>query len=233
MISFFIPIRKGSKRIKNKNIKKLENYKLGLTELKINQLKKFRTIVKKDKSLNHIFEYIISTDIKEVINFCEKIKWIKIHKRNIENSGDHSLQKIINLAPSICSGDYILWTHVTSPLFSSSQYKDFIKKYFKLSQKKKSQSAFSAEEIGKFVFCNKRKWISHNQKKIKWPRTQDLNPLYILNSAAIISNRKVYISLKDRLCENPIPIITPKKNGFDIDDLNDFKALKKINKLPL
>ena len=45
MISFFRPIQKKSKRIKNKNINKLENYKLGLTELKINQLKKFGRMV--------------------------------------------------------------------------------------------------------------------------------------------------------------------------------------------
>ena len=233
MISFFIPIRKGSKRIKNKNIKKLEKYKLGLTELKINQLTKFRRIASKIKGFNHNFEYIVSTDMPQVINLCKKIEWIKIHRRNSKNSGDHSLQKIINLAPKVCSGDYILWTHVTSPLFSSSLYIDFIKKFFARIKKNKSQSAFSAEKIGKFVFCSKRKWISHNQKIIKWPRTQDLNPLYIMNSAAIISHRKVYMRSKDRLCNNPIPIITLNKKGFDIDDLKDFKALKKIDKLIL
>ena len=42
MISFFIPIRKGSKRIINKNLKKLPKYNHGLTELKIIQLKNLR-----------------------------------------------------------------------------------------------------------------------------------------------------------------------------------------------
>ena len=37
-ISIFIPIRKNSKRIKNKNIKPLPGLKFGLTELKIKQL---------------------------------------------------------------------------------------------------------------------------------------------------------------------------------------------------
>ena len=62
MISFFIPIRKGSKRVKNKNIKKLENYKLGLTELKINQLKKFKQLLEETnysvKILNILFQQI-------------------------------------------------------------------------------------------------------------------------------------------------------------------------------
>ena len=42
MISIFVPIRKGSKRVKNKNIKRFNKYKLGLTELKILQLKRLK-----------------------------------------------------------------------------------------------------------------------------------------------------------------------------------------------
>mgnify|MGYP001331902613 FL=1 len=42
MISFFIPIRAGSKRIKNKNLKKLPGFNYGLTEIKIRQIKKFK-----------------------------------------------------------------------------------------------------------------------------------------------------------------------------------------------
>ena len=33
---------------------------------------------------------------------------------------------MINLAPKICSGNYTLWTHVTCPLFTASNYKNFI-----------------------------------------------------------------------------------------------------------
>ena len=34
-ITIFVPIRKGSKRIKNKNIKPLPGLKFGITELKL------------------------------------------------------------------------------------------------------------------------------------------------------------------------------------------------------
>ena len=49
MISFFIPIRKGSKRIKNKNFKPLPGYRFGLTEIKIKQIIKFKNLIKKNK----------------------------------------------------------------------------------------------------------------------------------------------------------------------------------------
>ena len=49
MISFFIPIRKGSKRVKDKNIKPLPGYKLGVTELKNKTTSWIKKIAKKTK----------------------------------------------------------------------------------------------------------------------------------------------------------------------------------------
>ena len=44
MISIFVPVRKDSKRIKNKNIKKISKFKHGLLEIKVNQ---FARLLKK------------------------------------------------------------------------------------------------------------------------------------------------------------------------------------------
>ena len=74
----------------------------------------------------------------------------------------------------------------------------------------------------------KKKWVSHNQNVHKWPRTQDLNGTYIVNSAAFIANKKIYLKQKDRLCNNPFPIISKKNTGFDVDDNEDFVLLKKM-----
>ncbi|WP_440635230.1 hypothetical protein [Candidatus Pelagibacter sp. HIMB1746] len=236
MISIFIPIRKNSKRVKNKNIHKIKKYKLGLTEIKILQLEKFRNKISKLKKLrifNHKFEYIISTDLPEVIKFCKKFNWIKIHKRKPSLSGDNSLQKLIDIIPEICSGNYILWTHVTSPYFSSDSYINFLKVFFNKKKQKKIQSAFSANLIGKFVYCKKRGWISHDTRKIKWPKTQDLKPLFSMNSAAIISERKVYINNKDRLSKKPLPILSNLKEGFDVDNNEDFEVVKNEIKISI
>ena len=40
MISIFLPIRKGSKRVKNKNLRPIGSIRFGLTEIKIKQIKK-------------------------------------------------------------------------------------------------------------------------------------------------------------------------------------------------
>ena len=129
--------------------------------------------------------------------------------------------------PNICKGDLILWTHVTSPLFDQKDYFDFIKKFLLENKKKKIKSAFSADKIQKFIYREDKKWISHDYNKKKWPRTQDLSKSFILNSAALIAKRSVYKNNKDRLCKNPLPIISRSNSGFDIDDLEDFNYVKK------
>ena len=227
MISVFIPIRKGSKRVKNKNFKKLPNFKNGLTEIKVKQLKKFRLFSKK---LKQEFEYVVSTDSEKILKILKNYPWIKAYKRKKSLSTDDSLQKLIKHVPQICKGDYILWTHVTSPFFDHKDYFFFIKNFFKKIKKNNSKSAFSADKMQKFIFREDKKWVSHNYNKKKWPRTQDLLNTYILNSAALIAKRSIYIKYADRLCRNPLPIICGAKSGFDVDDLNDFNYVKDILK---
>ena len=67
MISIFTPIRKGSKRVVNKNLRPVGNFKLGLLEIKIRQFQKLQNINKK-----YNFEFIISTDSKRVEHYCKK-----------------------------------------------------------------------------------------------------------------------------------------------------------------
>jgi len=227
MISFFIPIRKNSKRIKNKNIRPLPNLRYGLIEMKVKQLKKLRNLVKKNKpKMFNKIEYIISTNCEIVKKYCKKFSWIKIHERNRYLSNDSSIQELIEIIPKICKGSHVLWTHVTSPFFCEKSYYHFLKTYF--SGKKIKNSAFSANLIQKFLLSPKRGWISHNAKLNRWPRTQDLEELYIANSAAFIAPMNVYKKYKNRLCNSPTPIVC--KNdlaGFDVDNMKDLIYLKK------
>ena len=231
MISIFIPIRKGSKRIKNKNFKSLPKFRFGLTELKIRQLEKLKTSLKKE--ISQPFEFIVSTDSEKIIKYLEKYKWISVKKRSRSLATDDSLDKLIKYVPGVCKGKFILWTHVTSPLFQHSDYIEFIKTFLKYFKKNKIKSAFSANKIQKFLFRKRdNKWLSHNRAKKKWPKTQDLEDCYEVNSAAFIATREVYLKQKDRLCDNPLPIISRNNSGFDIDFMEDFNYLKeKLKKI--
>ena len=168
MISFFLPIRKNSKRIINKNLKSLPQYKFGLTELKVKQLKRLKK--KLEKEISQSVEFIVSTDSEKIIKFLEKYKWISVKKRSRSLATDNSIDKLINHVPEMCKGNFILWTHVTSPLFEVTDYINFIKIFLHQHKKNKIKSAFSASKIQKFIFRKSDKqWLSHNIKKKNGP----------------------------------------------------------------
>ena len=73
-------------------------------------------------------------------------------------------------------------------------------------------------------------WLSHNYKKNKWPRTQDLKQFYFVNNAAFISKRENYLKSCDRLDSKPLPIISRKYSDIDIDNKEDFVFFKRIFK---
>ena len=61
LISFFFPVRKGSKRVKNKNTRKIKKYNYGLLEIKVNHLKKLRELFK--NNLKHYdVEFVFSLE---------------------------------------------------------------------------------------------------------------------------------------------------------------------------
>ena len=74
-------------------------------------------------------------------------------------------------------------------------------------------------------------WLSHNYKKKKWPRTQDLKKFYSVNNAAFISKRENYLISSDRLDGKPLPIISRKYSDIDIDNKEDFFFSKRFLKI--
>ncbi len=230
MISFFFPVRSGSKRVKNKNIRRVLNYKLGLLEIKIDHLKKLRNLILKNRKYKFLkdSEFVFSTNCNVTKKYLKKFKWIKIFDRSERLSADDCLDELVLEVPKICKKKHILWSHVTSPLFNEKHYLDFI--IFYLKNLKKKRSCYTADFLQKFIFDNKGNTISHNPKKKKWPRTQDLKGLYVYNCAGILTDRNIYIKNKNRMCDKPLPFISSDISGFDIDSIEDFNMLKKYLK---
>ncbi len=225
LISIFFPVRSGSKRIENKNTRPIKEYKKGLLEIKTNHLLKLKKIFKRNLP-NYEFEIVFSTNCKKTKFFLKKFQWIKVYDRKKSLASDDVLDKLILEVPRICKGEIIFWSHVTSPLFDEKCYVDFIKIF--LNKSKKYDSAFSATEVESYLLDGNNKWLSHDRKKKKWPRTQDLKKMFMINNAIFGAQRKVYTNYKDRLGKKILPIATPKLCDLDIDYLEDMDVLKKF-----
>lgn len=225
-VSVFLPMRKGSERVVNKNTKKFSNFNGGLTELKIRQLLK-------NELINEI---VISTDDERVIeiasSFLKIDKRIKIVERpKFLCLNDTNLKDLIEYVPSVCNFDIILWTHVTSPFFN--KYDEAIKIY--IENIEKFDSLMGVKEIkGFFWSCKEYKIL--NTFNNEWPKTQDINPMIEINNTLFINKKSNYIKYKNRIGSNPYLYINSNIESIDIDynydfELADFISSRYLDKI--
>lgn len=220
-ISCFLPCRKGSERVVRKNIKPFANFDHGLIQIKLSQLQQCR----------FIGEIILSTNDEEIIQFAKSLDLPKlnIHIRDETlSSSSTSTDDLVKLAHDLTAGTHILWTHVTSPFFTSALYEAAIERYL-IERVNGFDSLMSVKEIHGFLW-NKSGPINYDRAQEKWPRTQTLESFYEIDSAVFLSSRQNYAALKDRVGEKPYLFISPGNSGFDIDWPNDFALAEALFK---
>ena len=213
-INVFLPCKKNSTRVKNKNKRRFANINYGLLNIKINQLINC-------KSINKIY---LSTNDSSIIDYVNKLnnKKIIIHIRKDKtlSTNKTSTQQLINHASEIIKDGHILFTHVTSPFLTTKLYEKIIKKYKDI-LKKNFDSLMTVNELKGFIW-NKTKPINYNREKIKWPKTQDISGLFKVNSGVFLTSREIYILKKDRIGKKPFFYNLSRFEGLDIDELEDF-----------
>ena len=218
IIDIFLPCRSHSKRIKDKNIKKFVNKKFGLLELKIFQL----LLVK------YVRNIIVSTNDMRIVKYLKKLNNKKIIIDKRENklcSSQTSTDDLINYVPKTTDAEHILWTHVTSPFFNNKQYERAIIAYKNNIQK--FDSLMGVSKIQDFIY-NEKKPINFNKKIEKWPRTQTLKKLFVVNNTIFINSKKNYIRYKDRIGIKPFLMEVDKIKSFDVDWPEDFMIAENI-----
>ena len=220
-LAFFLPTRKGSLRVKNKNTRQFASYAGGLLENKLTQL----------ANAQLIDEVILSTNDEECVliatKFLETFPKLKIVPRPDELCLDTTnLKDLIAYVPTITNADHILWGHVTTPLFGAEDYDTAISAY--LEQLANGyDSLISVTEFKNFLL-NKKGKVVNNTTDLPWPRTQDLETLYEINHAVFLTSREVYTKQLNRVGNNPFLHVTDKMKSVDVDWEEDFKIAEII-----
>lgn len=221
-IAFFLPTRKGSERVKNKNTRPFAGIEGGLVENKIKQL----------LATKHIDEILFSSNDETCIAVAEKYQSdsrLKIIPRPNELClSSTNLQDLICYVPTITDADHILWGHVTTPLVGADIYDAAVDLY--LSKLKEDyDSLVSVKELKNFLL-NKDGALVNNTTDIPWPRTQDLEPLYEINHAIFLAKREIYVEQKNRLGKKPLLHIMDEIHSKDIDWEDDFVIAEMLYK---
>jgi CMP-N-acetylneuraminic acid synthetase len=220
-IAFFLPTRKGSLRVKNKNTRRFVSFPGGLLENKLTQLANSKLID----------ELILSTNDEECILIAEKLS-VKLPKLKIVERPDElcldttDLKDLIAYVPTITNAKHILWGHVTTPLFGAEDYDLAISAYLE-KIKVGYDSVISVTEFKNFLL-NKEAKIVNNTTSLPWPRTQDLETLYEINHAVFLTNREVYQNQQNRVGTKPFLHVTEKMKSVDVDWEEDFKIAEII-----
>tara|TARA_B100000579_G_scaffold404437_1_gene389269 strand:- start:152 stop:838 length:687 start_codon:yes stop_codon:yes gene_type:complete len=215
--------RKGSKEIKNKNIKNLFGKPLILHTL---------DLAKKIKVFNKI---AVSSDSKKILNICKKKSNILIHRpRHLSNDTISKIQVIKHTLK--CSEkrfktkyDVIFDLDVTSPL----RLKSDVYKAFKIFKRKKADNLISVNTSHKNPYFNmvekkngKLKLVKENKKK--YYSRQKAPPVFEVNASIYIWKRKALFKSKNIINNNTVMFIMPKLRSIDIDSDYDFKLIKAL-----
>lgn len=215
-VCFFLPTRKGSIRVANKNTKPFASFKGGLLELKLSQLVKSTVID----------EIILSTNDPECISIGETFLNAGVSLRIIQRPeylclDTTNLQDLIRYVPTITNAEHIIWGHVTTPIANEKDYDQGLNNYF-IKLKEGFDSLVSVIEFRNFLLDDSGNLIN-NSTDIPWPRTQDLSMLYEMNHVMFITQRNVYQKDENRLGNKPYLFVMNKIRSVDVDWEDDFK----------
>lgn len=220
-VAFFLPTRKGSERVKNKNTRPFAGIDDGLIGNKISQL----------VNTKRIDEIIISSNDEACIEVAKKYddSRIRIIRRpDFLCTSQTNLQDLIVYVPTITDADHIVWGHVTTPIVGAKEYDEAIGKYIDALDDG-YDSLIGVKELHNFLL-NKLGSIINNTTSLPWPRTQDLETLYEVNHSMFITSRSIYESKKNRVGDKPYLHVMSEMLSFDIDWEEDFKIAELIFK---
>lgn len=208
----FIPLRKGSKRIKNKNFRLIKEKPLIYYT--------FREAIKVFDKQN-IF---ISSNDKKARNFCEKYK-INFINRPEKLCQDNSktedaITHFINKKKMFDKNIVLL--QATSPMRTSEDIIGCIKKF----NNKKLDSIFSIYKEKNFLWRKTKKRLQSISFNYKYrERAQKMDYIYHENGAIFIFKIKKFLKEKNRIFGKFDFFEMKKSNSIDIDDKEDLREL--------
>lgn len=212
-ITAVIPVRAGSRRLKDKNIFPWTNGKNLLTN-KIDQLKKV-------KEINRI---VVSSDSDEMLSMADE-NGCYTHKRDAAycDESTKSFGEVVSHIADNVQGEHILWATVTCPLLGTSKYSDSIKKYFEALEE-------GHDSLISFTSFQHYTWDENGPINYKLGKehvpSQELKLMYIPTFGICIMPRLEMIKSSYLHGTNPYKYIVSKIESVDIDDELDLVQAK-------
>lgn len=208
-----IPVRKGSQRVKNKNLKKFGDS--NLLTIKIETLKKVKRINK----------IVVNTDSEEAINIAKKNN-VEFKKREIYYASSECTNSEFwsNIAENTKS-EFIIFTNCTSPLVKVETY-DKIIDSFDISYPT-HDSINTVSELKEYLYLNEKPLNFNPDKALN---SQDLPNVKKLNFAVNIIKRNTMFKKKSLVGYNPGFYSLNEIESLDINTNFEFEFAEFLYK---
>lgn len=218
-VTAFLPCRKGSERIPNKNTRPFSADGKSLLEIKLAQLLEVEAISK----------VVLSSDDHEVFRQAQAFsspKLIAVERPPYLANSQTEISALARYAGSLVETTHVLWTHVTSPLFGAADYSEAIER-FGAAWVHGADSMISVRKHQGFFLK-----YSGNGRYLEapkaWPRTQDVEPIFEVDSAVFICERRIMADFGLRAGERPIAFESNLWQTMDVDWPEDFEFAQKL-----
>ncbi len=213
-ITFVIAVRKGSKRVKNKNIKNFAN--TSLLEIKLKQIKR---LFKKPNIL-------LSSNCSKSIQIAKRFT------KNIDKRPDYfctdkiPMKKVYKYLASHVKTQYICYLHVTSPLLrDKTLFKTINIKNKVLKKNNKYDSITTVTKVQEYLWY-KNKAINYDSSN--HPRSQSLPKFNALNFAINIIEKKKMLNEGRIVGKKFYPIMLEYPENIDVDEQWQFQVAELL-----
>ena len=211
-VTAIIPVRKGSVRVKNKNLKPFAD--TTLLQIKIEQLKQVSLIDK----------IVVSSDCDDMLALAADLG-VETHRRDdyFASSEATNSEFFENLAQAI-EGDYLMYSPVTCPLISLETYYDCISTF---------QQHEEVENLVTVTAVKHHLWLDNeplNYDVTNSPNSQDLPDIYAITYGICIISRDDMIARRNIVTPNPTFKVLDEVESTDIDTEYDFMVDEMVYK---
>jgi len=213
-VTAVIPVRAGSRRLKNKNLLPFGENGLNLLTYKIEQLKQVKEISK----------IVVSSDSDEMLGMAIA-HGACAHKRADEYCDEQtrSFGEVVRHVAESVDGDHVMWATCTCPLVQIETYSKAVYSYFYALNSGKD-SLITFEEVKRFVW-DENGPINY-ELGLKHVPSQELPPLFFPTFGITIAPREKMIEWSYFHGVNPYRFITSKVECVDIDDELDLAVAR-------
>ena len=204
-----VPVRAGSQRVKNKNIREFANS--NLLSIKLKTLKK---VLKAE-------DIVVNSECDTMLDIARELGVTAVKRDDYYASSECNNSEFFEHIAKVTECDYILYSPVTSPLVSKETYMSCISKFVNSN----IENLVTVSEVKHHMWLD-GKPLNYDPKNS--PNSQDLPDIYSLNYGICLISRDDMIRHKNIVTANPSFHLLNEIESIDIDTEFDFMIAEFI-----